>query len=241
MDKKIINIKDMEFIKLQDKNINMLFSTAKNNVSFKIGSNELYNYLDDLKEDLNLKDFKFLEQIHGNKIYNIDKDFGLDIKKGDGLYTKRKSIAIGVFTADCVPVILYDNKNNIISAVHSGWKGTFEEISGKAVDIFIKNGSNPSNIKVIIGPHICSKCYEVSEELIEKFKSKDIFNNFKIHEGRFLNLENCVKSQLLYRGIKEENIISLKICTLCEKNIKLHSYRKDKENSGRLISFIYMN
>lgn len=241
MNRKLTTIENMKFIKIRDKNMNILFSTKENNISFKINTEELFNNLHVLKDKLKLKDFKFLEQVHGDNIYEVTDNTLIDIEKGDGLYTKSKSLAIGVFTADCVPVMIYDCERNIISAVHSGWKGTFEEISGKAVDLFLKNGSISSNIKVLIGPHICSKCYEVSEELIRKFKSKDIFKNFNINDGRLLNLENCIRAQLLTRGIKDENIQSLNMCTLCEKDIKLHSYRKDKENAGRLISFIYMD
>lgn len=86
--------------------------------------------------------------------------------EGDGIVTNEKSTIIGAFTADCVPVILIDEVNNVIAAVHSGWKGTFNSISAIAVEKMISEyGSNVKNIKAYIGPHIRQCCYEVSEEL----------------------------------------------------------------------------
>ena len=93
------------------------------------------------------------------------------------------------------------------------------------------------NIKVIIGPHVRQCCYEVSEDLAEKFSEefgKEVCN------GRMLNLEKCVEIQL--KGIvKKENITSTRICTYCEKEVKMHSYRQDQEKSGRLFSSIFID
>ena len=93
------------------------------------------------------------------------------------------------------------------------------------------------NIKVIIGPHVRQCCYEVSEDLVEKFSEefgKDVCN------GRMLNLEKCVEIQL--KGIvKKENITSTRICTYCEKEVKMHSYRENQEKSGRLFSSIFID
>ena len=88
------------------------------------------------------------------------------MKEGDAIITNVKNVIIGVFTADCVPVILVDEENKVIAAIHSGWRGTFESITLKTIKKMKEEfNTNEINIKAYIGPHIRKCCYEVSEEL----------------------------------------------------------------------------
>ena len=120
---------------------------------------------------------------------------------GDALITDRTKIAIGVFTADCVPVILVDTRKGVIAAVHSGWKGTKALIVSKTIERLQENyGSRAKDIRVYIGPHIGGCCYEVSKELIEEFTSEDIYSNIKISNNNKLDLEKCILAQLNGKG-----------------------------------------
>lgn len=99
--------------------------------------------------------------------------------------------------------------------------------------------SKVEKLVVYIGPHIRKCCYEVSEELKEQFSERFGIEE-KLFDGRNLSLEECINNDLINSGVLEENINSLGICTNCEKEIKLHSYRKSNGAYGRLFSFVYI-
>lgn len=235
MKKNLIKVDDMEFLKFTDGRINILFSTAENNVSYKINTDEGKSNLKKLKEVFDVESVKYINQIHSSIIFDLNEEHEVVGKEGDGLVSTYENEIIGVFTADCVPVILYDERKNIISAVHSGWKGTIGDISKKATEI-MKSRYGAEEIKVIIGPHIGECCYEVSEDLANKFSDK---YGKHVSKGRMLSLENAIKKQL--EGIvKRDNIKSLGICTNCNSEYKMHSYRRKLDEAGRLFSFVYI-
>ena len=95
------------------------------------------------------------------------------------------------------------------------------------------------NIKVYIGPHIRQCCYEVSEELKESFLNKTKINENELFKGRNLSMERCILEDLRNINIKEDNIYTINLCTYCEKDIKLFSYRKSVGTYGRLFTFAY--
>lgn len=231
----IIKLDNMEFIKFVDGKVNILFSTAENNVSYKINTEEGTKNLNRLKDLFSVNEVKYTNQIHSSIIFETNDEKDLLKESGDAIISNKNSEIVGVFTADCVPVILYDADKNIISAIHSGWKGTIGDISRKTAEI-MKNKYGAMNIKGLIGPHIGSCCYEVSEELAEKFSEK---YGHEVRDNRMLSLEYAIRKQL--EGIIDnENIKSLNICTNCNKEYKMHSYRRDSENAGRLFSFAYI-
>ena len=94
--------------------------------------------------------------------------------------------------------------------------------------------------KVFIGPHIRQCCYEVSEELKKNFIDKTKTNEDILFQNRNLSMEECILKDIREFGIKEENIYSLKLCTHCEDNVKLYSYRKSVGTYGRLFSFAFI-
>ena len=209
-------IDNKEFIVFNDGNIKVRFSTALNNVNYKKEDEEGKKNLEDLKEIFKVDKVLYVNQTHSSDFIDATFENFKGDRDCDSLVTKDKNTLIGVFTADCVPVIAYDKEKEVIAAIHSGWKGTYTKI---------------------IGPHVRQCCYEVSEDLAEKFSEefgKEVCN------GRMLNLEKCVEIQL--KGIvKKENITSTRICTYCEKEVKMHSYRQDQEKSGRLFSSIFID
>lgn len=87
----------------------------------------------------------------------------------DALLTTLRGLALGVRTADCLPVLLYARDIQAVGAVHAGWRGTLSGIVGKTVDELVKAGSKPENIIVRFAPAICGECYEVSQDLAERF------------------------------------------------------------------------
>ncbi|MGH4119716.1 peptidoglycan editing factor PgeF [Clostridium sp.] len=232
-------INNYEFIKFEYDNAVILFSTAKDGLNFNKNTEIGLLNLKKIKENHHLQAVGYLNQIHSDRILEFNDD--INNKNGDALITDKIKTAIGVFTADCVPVIFVDTKKQVIAAIHSGWKGTKALIVSKTIDRLQETyGSISKDIKVFIGPHISGCCYEVSSDLIEEFTREDIYSNIKISNNNKLDLQKCIIAQLLEKGIKETNISTTNICTGCNKHYKLYSYRYSQNKSGRMFSFVYL-
>ncbi len=188
--------------------------------------------------------FIVANQTHSNNIHIVTETktegwSSLDtaIENCDALITKQKNIMLTILTADCVPILLFDKKQNIISAVHAGWKGTEQKIVYKTIEkmkeIF---NSNPKDILATIAPSIGKCCYEVDWRVSKHFK--EIENAYENRgKKQMLDLPYINKVQLLQAGIDEHNIELSNVCTACEvKNY--FSYRKEKGCSGRFMSMI---
>ncbi len=234
--------KENDFLIYDLGKINIVFSTAENDRSFNRHKDFGVENLNSIVRDFELDNIEYLNQIHSDNVYIYNK-LNKDIKdkEGDALITKEKNTAIGVFTADCVPIIIADVKNNIIASIHSGWKGTFNSIVLKTLEK-MRNEFNIdiNETKVFIGPHIRQCCYEVSEELKKSFIDKTKIEESKLFKDRNLSMEECILKDLRKFGINESNIYSLKLCTHCEDDIKLYSYRKSVGTYGRMFSFAFI-
>lgn len=232
-----ISFDDHEYISIVDGRANIAFFTAKGDLNFNISKEEGLRNIEKIKEEFKLKGIGYLSQIHSDYIhhYNGEKT------RGDALYTNEKNIGIGVFTADCVPIMMYDRKKGVIAAIHSGWKGTYMEIAAKTIDRMIRDfGSEPADIAVYIGPHNRQCCYEIGEEVAVKFKERDIYSSDLVIADSKLSMEKCIIRQCLEKGVLRENIKSTEICTFCDSEHQLYSYRKDNLTEGRLFSIIYL-
>ena len=242
----IVKLNELKHVKdyliIEKEKLNIVFTTAENARSFNRATDAGIKHLNTLKEDFNLNDVIYLKQIHSDKIYKYSKDNNVKDCEGDAIITDEIKTAIGVFTADCVPVILTDEAKGVIAAVHSGWRGTFESITLKTVDKMKKDyGCNSNNIKAYIGAHIRQCCYEVSEELKEKFiDKKNNISKDKLFKGRNLSMEEFIVDDIKNAGINDNNIFSLGLCTYCTKDIDLFSYRKSEGDYGRLFSFVFL-
>ena len=188
-----------------------------------------------------------LNQIHSNKFYFINKNLKFNKKKlkGDALITNIKNIAIGVLTADCAPILLYDKKLKIISIIHAGWKGAYIGIVKKVVKFLIYHGSKAKDLIAVIGPCILQKNYEIQKDFKDKFIKKDRQNKifFKLVKNKtYFGLNNYIYSQLKKLGVK--NLEKINKDTFEPKNNFFSARRSihNKENDyGRNISVIMIN
>ena len=144
----VIKLENREFIKFVDGKVNILFSTAENNISYKINTEEGTKNLSKLKDLFSVDEVKYTNQIHSSIVFETQDGKDLLKENGDAIISNKNNEIVGVFTADCVPVILYDTDKNIIAAIHSGWKGTIGDISRKTAEI-MKNMVE-MNIKTLI-------------------------------------------------------------------------------------------
>ena len=188
-----------------------------------------------------------LNQVHSNKFYFLNKNYKKNKKKltGDALITNEKRIIIGVLTADCAPILIYDKKLKVISAIHAGWKGAYKGIVKKVVNFLLKNGSESKNLVAAIGPCISQKNYEVKKDFKGKFlkqsKKNEIF--FKKNKNKtYFSLNKYVYYQLKALGLKKIDIINKD--TYNSKNnffSARRSIHKKENDYGRNISIIMIN
>lgn len=213
-------------------------------VNFAITTKEVdAKNIDDLKEAFSNSEFTLSNltsnnQIHSDIVHKVKKSDINKRREGDALITNLKNVPILVFTADCVPVAIIDKKLKVIAVVHAGWKGTYAEIVKKTVyEMQKKYNSSVENLVCIIGLCIGECCYEVSEDLYNKFKDKFPNTNhdlYKIKNNKYyLNLQNINKYSLESLNIKSQNIIILDICTNCNCD-KFHSYRAHDKTPYRI-------
>ena len=193
------------------------------------------------------KNIFLLQQTHSNKFVFINKNFKFNKKKikADAVITNQTRLPIAVLTADCVPILLFENKKKIIAAIHAGWKGAFKGIIKKVINFMLKKGCKKNNITVAIGPCISQANYNVKEDLQKKFIKKDKKNKIFFKNKKniiYFDLPNFVKYQLKLNKIV--NIDTINIDTFVKKNnffSARKSLRLKHDDYGRNISIIMIN
>ena len=192
------------------------------------------------------KNILLLNQVHSNKFIYINNKF--DIKKrykADAIITDQKKLPIGILTADCVPILIYDKKSNIIAAIHAGWKGAYKGIITKVINFLVNKGCRRKNIFAAIGPCITKRNYNVKQNFLKRFIKKDKKNKmfFKLRKNIiYFDLPNYVKSQLKFNKIS--NIDHINIDTFDYKNNFFSARRSSRlkhDDYGRNISIIMIN
>ncbi len=186
-------------------------------------------------------------QIHSNKAIIVEKPWEMmAAPQADALVTKTPGIALGVLTADCLPILLADEKARVIAAVHAGWKGAFDGVIDAAVDAMVKLGASVENIIAAIGPGIAQKSYEIGPEFHGRFLQQSIENaNYFAESARaghyLFDLAAYARGRLARAGVSRVNSLARDTCS--EENA-FFSYRRAtlrKESAyGRQVSVIVL-
>ena len=187
-----------------------------------------------------------VHQIHSNKFIFINKAYDDKEKpKVDAIITNKKNFPIGVLTADCAPILIYDDKMKMIAAIHAGWKGAFKGIIAKVIKFMIKKGCKLENITAAIGPSISQKNYEVKQDFKRKFIKKDKKNLmfFKINKKKlYFDLTSYIYTSLKKNGIKYIDVLKVDTFDIKHKFFSARRALKLKHNDyGRNISIIMLN
>jgi YfiH family protein len=208
----------------------------------------------DLNQKLNDLNFKFgevllLNQVHGKDVVVVDdikKIHGIqNLPKADGIVTNLKNVAIGIITADCAPIIFYDEENQIIGACHAGWKGAKLGIAQETVKKMQALGAK--DIRAIIGPMIQQYSYQVSIDFYNEFllETRDNLRFFKetVDPIRWnFNLPNYVESKISLGGVIDVENLMIDTYTNIQK---YYSYRRfchnNEENRGKNIAVVCIN
>lgn len=196
-------------------------------------------------DDLKAEQLVVLKQIHGTKVHVIsDKITFNEVREGDASVTNIPGIALGILTADCVPVLFYCAQSSVIGAAHCGWRSAKADIINNVVLEMKKLGAR--EIEAIIGPSIKQESYEVSEEYYNAFCDEDLANKkFFVSSNKvnhfLFDLAAYVQMKLEKSGIK--NIVTNNDDTYClpEKYFSYRRYCHGKdEYKGNLLSVIVL-
>lgn len=204
-----------------------------------------YTDLEHIKEKFELLDYKLVHghQTHSKNIIPIRSGQEGYFQDCDGFVTDSREALIYTKYADCLPVYFYDPVKEVIALSHSGWKGTFQRIVLETLRVMEQEfGSRPEDVIAALGIGICSEHYEVSEEFYLSFQesfSEELLEGVFFQKDGKHYFDNSLlnRNLLLEAGVKAENITVASQCTWEEK--RLHSYRRDREASGRNGAFIY--
>jgi polyphenol oxidase len=214
-----------------------------------------------------------LRQIHSDLIHRVDgmRVDGIRVDRmpeqplaGDGMVTDTPGLLVTVQTADCLPIILVDQKRRAVGVFHAGWRGTVKRIVEKGVGAMRKHfGSDPRDLLAAIGPGVHGCCYEVGEEVRTKFEAQFAYAGSLFRELKesdpvrekypllfltarapghselpvklFLDLVEANRRQLLDAGVLAKNIDAAAPCTACHTEL-LFSFRAEKGVTGRLMA-----
>lgn len=183
-------------------------------------------------------------QVHATEIVAVDEMSKESQLEGvDALMTNVRGLCIGVSTADCIPVLLYDKMYRAVSAIHAGWRGTVKRIVEKAVaQMTAVYGSRPADMIAQIGPGIHVESFEVGDEVYDAFAAAGFAMETisrRYDEKWHIDLPECNRQQLLRTGIPEAQISVSPICTYQHPDLYF-SARRLSINSGRIFTGIVM-
>ena len=189
-------------------------------------------------------------QVHGTDILHVDRTFGASepaererqLQGKDALITAEPGLLVGIHTADCIPLLLYDPKERICAAIHAGWRGTAANIAGRTIHLLTNTyHCRPENLLAAIGPGISLSAFEVGDEVYEAFDQEGydmhrIAQRFSPASKWHLDLKAANRDRLVQYGIPESHIEDAGICTW--QNTDYFSARRMGIRSGRILSCI---
>ena len=187
-----------------------------------------------------------LNQTHSNKVVYFENKNSIKNKLlGDAIVTKIKNVGIGILTADCAPILLYDPQKKIIGCIHSGWRGALNGVISNTIKKFMELDSNIDDLIAVIGPCIGKENYEVKSDFYEKFVNQEpkyeYFFKKIVRDKYIFDLRGFITNKISDLNIT--NIENIKMDTFSAQET-FYSYRRSRLNNnkdyGRCISVILM-
>ena len=168
-----------------------------------------------------------VKQIHSSACVAAEGRTGV-LGEGDALLENRPGGVVAVKTADCIPILLVDERLRAVAAVHAGWRGTAARIVSEAVAAMGRRfGTRAPDLHAAIGPGIGKCCYEVGAEVAAQFGG----------QGRgHIDLADANRRQLEEAGVTGRRIYASNLCTMCREE-EFFSFRRDQDATGRMYSF----
>jgi YfiH family protein len=174
-----------------------------------------------------------VKQVHGRDALIVDKpvEAGMTFDgEWDAVITNQPGVLVTVRTADCVPVLVHDPIHNVVAAIHSGWRGSVAGIVPRTLVMMQQTfESAAESMYVAIGPSAGLCCYEVDEPVLEPIRAFSFWPSVVRETGQgraLLDLRAFICSQAQAAGIRDENMWTVDLCTICQPNV-FHSYRRE--------------
>lgn len=206
---------------------------ALGNMRLSESTRALFERLDICEE--NILRFK---QIHSDVLISVSSKEEMEqiqsspLAEADGWVLKGSGFGAAILTADCVPLILWDEKAEVLGLSHCGWRGVAAGLPSKTVQKMKEMGAQ-GKISAWAGPHIQSCCFEVQEDVANQFPESVIHKEGKL----FVDLSKAITRQLLAVGLNPKDIQLPHLCT-CGDKLKFFSYRRDHTKDA-LLTFVY--
>jgi hypothetical protein len=194
----------------------------------------IYRYI---QREIIPSDFRLVipTQVHGARIRHIMGNETVSGFESDGVITKLEKTCLTVTTADCLPLLAFDQVSGYFAAIHVGWRSFVAGIIDNFFALARELGMDIKSTSIITGPSIGPCCFAIGPDVAALFDE----SNIEYRDGHlFVDLRRAIKSQALLRGIKEANYGGLDDCTSCDAE-QYYSYRRDKISPIQLVTFIY--
>ena len=253
------NVNGTEFLQfrrlLEYPNLKHCYTLKSNGINIQVkngDTTEILNSYKKIADALNFDKDSIVKpyQTHTDRV-EIVSNLNQNLEEVDGVITNKNDIILCTTSADCTSLFFYDDSKKVIADVHSGWRGTLKKIGKKAVEKMVDEfNCDPKDIICCIGPCIQKCHFEVEEDVMNMFKNEFAYTdriNEIIEQGKNIdgkqkyNIDTTLINKIILKeaGLVPENIIDSGICTVCNSDY-FHSYRVDREKSGRNGAFIGM-
>jgi polyphenol oxidase len=186
-----------------------------------------------------------MNQVHGNVVHAVTRETARLRPAGDGMVTDEPGVMLGIFSADCVPLLMVDAKRKIAGAFHCGWRGVIADIATVGVDAMTRLGARAGDLRAAMGPSIGPCCFEVDANLAERFCREIPGSDEHARAGRsgkaYLDLRAIVRTQLLRAGLALESVASVGPCTRCASAQFFSRRAAGGKTTGLQMSFVGFN
>src|SRR5699024_8279900 len=183
--------------------------------------------------DLDAQWLAYADQVHGSHVRVISE--GGTYGATDGLVTSLPGLTLAIQVADCAAVLLWDSTNNVIGALHAGWRGAVAGILSEGIQMMKQQGAELEQMNAFISPCISQAHFEVGPEVAEQFPEP--FVERSRYAKPHVDLKGVLGQQIADQGLKRTNIEVSKACTFADDE-HFYSYRREGEESGRMMGLI---
>jgi YfiH family protein len=184
-----------------------------------------------------------LNQVHRDLVITANRDTARERVEADGQVTAEPDLLLGIFTADCVPILMHDPGSNVVGAFHAGWRGVAANIANAGVAAMGRSGAPASRIRVAIGPAIGACCFEVGNEVSERFRHEVPDSGSYIRSAgkaakSMIDLKGIIRAQLGRAGIDPGRVVDSGLCTRCNSGRFFSRRAVGGQVTGLQLSFI---
>ncbi len=195
------------------------------------------------RSDVGPPDLRRPKQVHGAAVVDAGACAAGVMPEADAVVSGLPGVAVGVVTADCVPVLMATAAGDAVAAVHAGWRGLAQGVLPEAVAALRETAGGSPRLFAAIGPYICASCYEVDAPVLDALRARfgaalTVATRTARAGHALLDLGGLARAALVAAGVAPRDVGALPgVCTRCDAG-RFHSYRRDGPRAGRLVHFI---